>query len=96
MEISSVAVRYLEEDRLYSIFVLSVNSEDMEAAAAPLALYVPPYRSQRALSVGLAVGLALVAAAVAAAWYLREKQIRRLRPGDDALPTSNGKKGSQG
>lgn len=79
---------------MYSIFVLSVNANDVEAASHPVSLYVPPYRSQRALSVGMAVGLALVAAAVAAAWYLREKQIRRLRNQDDEaseLPSSNGK-----
>lgn len=80
----SYVIRYLEEDRLYSIFVLALNANDVEAASHPVSLYVPPYRSQRALPVGMAVGLALVAAAVAAAWYLRERQLRRLRAGAEA------------
>ncbi|KAK3928663.1 Protein borderless [Frankliniella fusca] len=96
----SYIIRYLEEDRLYSIFVLSVNSNDVEVTSHPVSLYVPPYRSQRALSVGMAVGLALVAAAVAAAWYLREKQIKRMqqRQDDEAnnLPSSNGKDSGKG
>ncbi|XP_034256126.1 protein borderless isoform X2 [Thrips palmi] len=91
----SYTIRYLEEDRLYTIFVLSINANDVEATSHPVSLYVPPYRSQRALSVGMAVGLGLVAVAVAAAWYLREKQIRRLREqdedADDSAPSSNGK-----
>ncbi|KAE8749031.1 hypothetical protein FOCC_FOCC004198 [Frankliniella occidentalis] len=96
----SYVIRYLEEDRLYTIFVLSVNSNDMEVTSHPVSLYVPPYRSQRALSVGMAVGLALVAVAVAAAWYLREKQIKRMQQQQDDeasnLPSSNGKDSGKG
>lgn len=71
--IDIILVKSLEEESYYTFEVATLSLTDDVAASERVALEVPAYRRNRAISMGIVAGIGFLAAALAAVWWARKR-----------------------